>query len=100
MKTLFGVEFNFSLKDPHFNQPGAVQDIKRIDINDQWFGARIDFAFDRPTGLFYFPVETVSESESGIERTYQELTFLFNWKLELSPGSAWKVGLRADFGEP
>lgn len=98
LKALFGSEFNFSLKDPHFNQVGSVAGVKRIDINDQWFGTRIDLTFDKPAGLFYFPVETVSESESGIERTYQELSFLFNWGLELSPGSTWRVNFSLELG--
>ncbi len=87
----FGVEFSYSLKDPHLNRIGEARDLTNININDQWFGVRIDFEFSRPTGFWYFPIETVSESEAGLERTYQELSLLFHWSFKLAPKGSWGV---------
>ena len=87
----FGIELNYSLKDPHLNRVGEVHDLKNININDQWYGIRIDFEFSRPTSMWYFPVETISESESGLERTYQELSLLFHWNFKLAPKASWGV---------
>ncbi|MDP2943030.1 MAG: DUF1926 domain-containing protein, partial [Candidatus Omnitrophota bacterium] len=87
----FGVELNYSLKDPHLNRIGEVHDLKNIHINDQWYGVRIDIEFSRPTSMWYFPVETISESESGLERTYQELSLLFHWNFALAPKASWGV---------
>ena len=87
----FGVEFNYSLKDPHLNRIGEVHDFRNININDQWYGVKIDFEFSRPTSMWYFPVETISESESGLERTYQEISLLFHWNFKLAPNAMWGV---------
>ncbi len=87
----FGVEFNYSLKDPHLNRIGEVRDLKNININDQWYGIRVDFEFSDPTSLWYFPIETVSDSVTELERTYQELSLLFHWNLDLAPGSSWGI---------
>ncbi len=87
----FGIEFNYSLKDPHLNRIGEVRDFRNININDQWYGVKIDFEFSRPTSMWYFPVETISESESGLERTYQELSLLFHWNFKLAPKDTWCV---------
>lgn len=87
----FGVEFNYSLKDPHLNHVGEVRDLRNINISDQWYGIKIDFEFSEPTSFWYFPIETVSESEGGLERTYQELSLLFHWNLKLAPKEKWRI---------
>lgn len=92
----FGVEFNYSLKDPHLNRIGEVRGLKNININDQWYGIRIDFEFSSPTSFWYFPIETVSDSEAGLERTYQELSLLFHWNLKLAPKDKWLIRIFKD----
>lgn len=92
----FGIEFNYSLKDPHLNHIGEVRDLRNININDQWYGIRIDFEFSKPTSFWYFPIETVSESEGGLERTYQELSLLFHWNLKLAPKDKWSISFLKD----
>ncbi|MFH0771375.1 MAG: alpha-amylase/4-alpha-glucanotransferase domain-containing protein [Candidatus Omnitrophota bacterium] len=91
--SLFGAEFNYSLKDPHLNRAGEAQGLRNISVNDQWYGLFVDFEFSKPASMWYFPVETVSDSESGLERTYQELSLLFNWNLRLAPNESWKVNV-------
>jgi len=87
----FGVEFNYSLKDPHLNRIGEAHGLTNINVNDQWYGVKIDFEFSKAADFWYFPIETVSDSEQGLERTYQELSLLFHWKFKLAPGEAWGV---------
>lgn len=87
----FGVEFNYSLKDPHLNRIGEARDLKNININDQWYGIKVDFEFSEPASMWYFPIETVSDSVTELERTYQELSLLFHWNLDLAPGSSWGI---------
>ncbi len=87
----FGVEFNYSLKDPHLNRLGEVHDLRNISINDQWFGLKVNFEFSQPASLWYFPVETVSDSPAGLERTYQELSLLFHWRLKLASREMWGI---------
>ncbi|MCF8096981.1 MAG: DUF1926 domain-containing protein [Desulfarculaceae bacterium] len=47
---------------------------------------------DQPAAVWHFPVETVSNSESGLERTYQGSSLSFIWEV---PGGAgtWEFGL-------
>ena len=87
----FGVEFGYSLKDPHLNRVGEAHGLSNICVNDQWYGLKIDFEFSKAADLWYFPIETVSDSEQGLERTYQELALLFHWRLKLAPRASWGV---------
>jgi hypothetical protein len=41
---------------------------------------------DAPWDLWRFPVETVSQSEAGLERNYQCSCFLWHKKISLAPG--------------
>ncbi len=87
----FGVEFSFSLKDPHLNRVGEASGIRNICVNDQWYGVKADFEFSKEASFWYFPIETVSDSEQGLERTYQEIAMLFHWGLKLAPGGTWNM---------
>jgi len=92
----FGVEFNYSLKDPHLNRIGEAHGLTNINVNDQWYGVKMDFEFSKAADFWYFPIETVSDSEQGLERTYQELSLLFHWKFKLAPGAVWGVKMTKD----
>lgn len=92
----FGVEFNYSLKDPHLNRVGEASSVKNINISDQWHGVRVDFALSDPASLWYFPIETVSDSETGLQRTYQEIALLFHWNFKLTPKETWRVKICQD----
>ena len=90
----FGVEFNYSLKDPHLNKVGEAHGLTNINVNDQWYGVKIDFEFSKAADFWYVPIETVSDSEQGLERTYQELSLLFHWKFKLAPRAVWGVKIK------
>ena len=44
--------------------------------------------------LIQYPVATISQSESGIDRTYQESCLLPIWRLKLKPGSVSRYNLK------
>lgn len=90
----FGVEFNLALKEPQFNAPGKIEGINRIELNDAWRNLNLDFKINPKGAIWYFPIETISGSESGIERTYQGLSLLFIWRLELKPLKSTSLGIR------
>ncbi len=111
----FAPEFNFSLlagnaPDRYYEVEGAVLDdktlasrgalenVKQIKLVDGWKGFSVLLALDRPSTFWRFPVETVSQSESGFEKTYQSSALLFNWKFQLGPGQKWnaKIVLRIE----
>jgi alpha-amylase len=112
----FGVEFNLTLlagnePERHYLINGArpenptmigrgthdnVSSISLVNVPDQ-FTAVIRSSI--PSRLFRFPVETVSQSETGFERTYQGSCLWLTWPLALDPGAAWSVALGFDFVE-
>ncbi len=88
---LFGVEWNLNLKDAHVNRIGDAEQIRRFAVTDPVVHRTVSWAFSREARLWYFPIETVSDSERGVERTYQGVNLTFLWPVELSPGGSWEV---------
>lgn len=87
----FGVEFNFSVKPKHMAHIGEIKDISEISLSDDWHHLDIKYVFNKKTSVWHFPIETISESETGIEKTHQGLCLLFNWKIKLAAGGKWQL---------
>ncbi|MFA5114166.1 MAG: alpha-amylase/4-alpha-glucanotransferase domain-containing protein [Candidatus Margulisiibacteriota bacterium] len=104
----FGPEFNFSLlagrsddryyeldsadiDDRTMASKGAVESVKCVKIVDKWKGFSVLLEMDRPATFWRFPIETVSQSESGFERTYQSSVVFPNWRFSLEPNAKWQV---------
>ncbi len=88
-----GSEWNLALKDPHFNRVGALAGIRRLVVTDRHQAVAVELATSVEAGGWYFPVETVSDSESGLERTYQQMNITLWWDIELVPRRPWRVTL-------
>lgn len=73
--------------------------ISQLKLVDEVLKGTVEINWDRPAALWRFPVETVSQSESGWEKTYQSSVVMPIWHLELNPGEKWRVGinLRVDW---
>jgi len=56
---------------------------------DHGYGLVLGVHFDLPTDLWEFPLETVSLSEEGFERTYQGTVLLAHSRISLQPGQVW-----------
>jgi alpha-amylase len=106
----FGPEFNFSLlagrsADRYYEITGADLDdkamaskgecgpVRCVKIVDKWKGFSVILDTDRPASFWRFPVETVSQSESGFEKTYQSSVVFPNWRFSLEPNETWAVKL-------
>ncbi|OGC11140.1 hypothetical protein A3K48_01235 [candidate division WOR-1 bacterium RIFOXYA12_FULL_52_29] len=94
----FGTEFNFSFLTGnnsdipcHIEGEENGQNISGVTIVDERKGFSVVLALDRPAALWRFPIETVSISESGFEKTFQSSLFFPNWKISLHPGQKWKI---------
>jgi alpha-amylase len=99
----FGVEFNFTLlagNDPlryytipvqalpcPLNTTGAIQQVARLALHDEWAGLRLTLALAPEAAVWRFPLETLSRSEEGLEKTFQGSTLLAHWKMTLQPGA-------------
>lgn len=106
----FGVECNLAMpscggpggKYRIDGQPGSEESfaswgehaaVKRLELTDDVLKGTVSLEWDQPATLWKFPVETVSQSESGWEKTYQSSMIMPIWYLELNPGEAWPISL-------
>ncbi len=105
---LFGVENNWGLEvgsdscflalEPEGSRHslaalGSGEGIAKLTVASQPLGVEIGLSFERPANLWHFPIETISMSEGGYERSYQGTCTLAWWPLALEPGEKWEAGL-------
>jgi len=89
LSTLFGVEFNLSVYESSLSEQGELKDIRNFQIHDIWNRLNINYNLSHNMNIWHFPIETISESESGIERTYQQLCLLIWSDLEIEANKTW-----------
>lgn len=91
-----GMEWNFNLFAPNapdryikindktlpLNTMGEFDISGRLSVEDLWYGIKIAFENLPFEKVFIYPVETISLSESGMERTFQGTCFVFVSKIE------------------
>ena len=110
----FGVELNISLlsRDAparYFKipdqitskiSPGEILEAKGIyivELYDEKGKYQFQIKSQRNAALWFFPIETVSLSESGLERIYQETVLLLSFKLKLNKGESFNNRLSFEF---
>jgi alpha-amylase len=110
---LWGVELNITLlagSDPkrYYRFPGkSVQDTRlcsrgivdqttEVFLVDEWQGIEIRLGFTPSAQLWRFPVETVSQSEEGMESTYQGSSLVALWPLNLPLGKVQETWITLD----
>jgi alpha-amylase len=97
------LEFNVAVRDDRYLRPGVRQRLHatQFDVREAAVGVSLSLLVDPPATLVYFPIETVSESEGGLERTYQGLCLLCCWSLDdAMTGGAFRNGApRVAMGE-
>ncbi len=111
-KALLAVEWNLGMlaadaADRYLLQDGAKPADPRagssgeavatlIEAVDEWRRVRVRFRLDAPRAVWRFPVETVSQSEGGFERTYQSTALHFLLPLDLAAGGAASLAFTHD----
>lgn len=110
----FGVELNLTLlagEDPkrYYEWPGSshrrlrergqCQAIETFSLVDEWSRFRVTLRLDRRGEIWYMPVETVSQSEDGFERTYQGSALLVSWVLSLHPRAVERLEVRLEISD-
>ena len=103
----FGCELNFGLQsgyaddcaveipgrildDSRLASSGVEEDVSEVRLTVGWMPLAITLVFSRPATLWRIPVETVSQSEGGAERTYQNTCLVPLWDLG-DPDGAFDV---------
>ena len=109
--SIFGVEFNFSMLggdsperyyifkgfegiDKKLASIGEVVGCSGVKIVDEWKGFSVLLEPGCLDRIWRFPVETVSQSEAGFERTYQSSLVFPNKRVIIEPGKKWENSLR------
>lgn len=103
----FAVELNFSglpsgADDRYFHDGSGnrlgqlgkqldLADVPALNLVDEWLGIDVGLAFNRPTGLWVFPVETVSQSEGGFELVHQSVCVQPHWLVKPDAQGRWSV---------
>lgn len=106
----FGSEFNFATmpggaSDRYFyaadgGQLGTLDshqdlnDVSRIGLVDEWQGIDIGMDFSVDSGLWAFPIETISQSESGFELVHQSVAVIPHWRFTVPESGVWTVDIR------
>ena len=108
--TLFGPELNLtllagkaddryyyvtgqSLTDRPLASKGINSAVLEMGMVDHWLSIDINLRFDQPSTVWRFPVETISLSEEGFERVYQQSCIFPHWRISLKPGDGWRVNI-------
>jgi alpha-amylase len=96
----FGVELNFGLQaghahdryyyctekeltDKYLDSTGELSQVKSIGLRDEWRNLDILIESDKKVNFWRCPVETISLSEAGFERVYQNSTVFPNIQIDL-----------------
>jgi alpha-amylase len=102
----FGIEFVFALlagheenrcyifpghevPESHLGSAGTVEGAESVELLDAWLQLHIALACPGASSIWRFPIETVSQSESGYERVYQSSVVFPNWRLQLAGRGRW-----------
>jgi len=73
---------------------GIHPDVRQVEISDPLAGMAVLLKPTSQATLVRFPLQTASQSESGIERTYQGTTLVIIWPVDIAAGATFKRGLR------
>jgi alpha-amylase len=106
----FGVEWNFAgmaagasdryFYDQHGSQTGQLQtchdwhETNRIGLVDEWLGVDASLNLSVPGSIWTFPIETVSQSESGFELVHQSTSVTPHWQFIVPENGEWSVKIK------
>lgn len=90
---IFGIEFNLSSFNEAYSKAAQINDIGNFLLDDSWNSLKLEFILKEKANLWIFPVETVSESETGIEKSIQELCLFFWQKINLGENANWRQNI-------
>jgi alpha-amylase len=105
----FGVEFNFAAMpagaaDRYFygedgHSLGMLQTridspaASRFGLVDEWLGVDVAIDSSVPANFWAFPIQTVSQSESGFELVHQSCSVVPHWQFQTPADGRWSVRL-------
>ncbi|MBM3118109.1 MAG: DUF1926 domain-containing protein [Chloroflexi bacterium] len=82
-----------ALDDYHLDSWGELANIEKIILGNRNLGLELGLMMEPKVSLWHFPVESVSNSEGGIERLYQASCLVVLLPLDLPPGGTTSLNL-------
>jgi alpha-amylase len=85
------------IEDTHLDSSGEITDVARLIMGNRCLGIELELELDRPLTVWRYPVESVSNSEGGLEKVYQCSCVTILLPLNIGPGQAasfsysWRV---------
>lgn len=73
---------------------GEVKNVSELALGNSWLEIEMGLRVNHPATFWRYPIETVSGSESGFERTYQGSCVLLQWLLKLPAGDSIDIELQ------
>jgi hypothetical protein len=73
--------------------PQTVDSARSFTLEGHYPPLRLRAELAQPAALWSYPIEAVSNSEGGFERTYQGVCLMLLWALRLVPGESTSFGL-------
>jgi alpha-amylase len=71
-----------------------LSDAQSLNLVDEWLGIEVGLSFNRPTGIWTFPIETVSQSEGGFELVHQSVAAFPHWLIKPDAFGRWSVTIQ------
>lgn len=82
------------IEDPALESAGVLEKVSMIGMFNDWDKFAIKIMPDEPRRLLRYPVETVSQSESGFEKTYQGSCLIFTRPISLGKEQETRFGYK------
>ncbi len=105
----FAVEFNFAAMASdaedrfyygdegtpmgHLGTEHNLEDHSRIGLVDEWLGLDASLETSQPTGIWAYPIKTVSQSEGGFELVHQSCAVILHWEFTPSE-TTWQTEIK------
>jgi len=106
----FGVEFNFAglpdgqddrfFSDANGNKIGQLgekielMDATKLSLTDQWLGLQLSLELDSGATVWAYPVQAVSQSESGFELVHQAVCVQPSWIVRGDVTGRWSARMK------
>ena len=79
--------------DQRLGEPHSAESVRVSTLEGHYPPLRLHAELAQAAALWSYPVEAVSNSEGGFERTYQGVCLTLLWPLRLAPGENTSFGL-------
>lgn len=93
IQAMFAPEFNYAFSYRTQSDNGAIENTDEWIRRDDHFEFDLAMKFNKPVTLWVHPLETVSLSEGGFEKTYQGTVVVPLYRLKIPANSAVNINI-------